>query len=298
MNVSTSINVMFGQGPVASQMKRVYDAGFRHMDINFNDWVDQKTGNGYFPCSEEQWQDWVQSIRKFSKQYGVVLNQAHGPLFNIFAEGERGDHLREMCGPTLKAAAELGIPWVVYHAGTAEGDFSSPEHVRNLKAENHRFFDPLVNLAEKLGAGIAIENMSDKFSRNHRGVYCAHTGDLVDLVDSFGSKQVGICWDTGHANLQGVNQRKELNRLGSRLKVLHVQDSDGKTDQHTAPFYGNIDWDQLLAGLRDIGYAGELTFEAHMLIRKVPISCQNVALQMLYQLGCELKRRFDALPVA
>ena len=59
MNVSTSINVMFGQGPVASQMKRVYDAGFRHMDINFNDWVDQKTGNGYFPCSEEQWQDWV-----------------------------------------------------------------------------------------------------------------------------------------------------------------------------------------------------------------------------------------------
>ena len=57
MNVSTSINVMFGQGPVASQMKRVYDAGFRHMDINFNDWVDQKTGNGYFPCSEEQWQD-------------------------------------------------------------------------------------------------------------------------------------------------------------------------------------------------------------------------------------------------
>ncbi|HBG76766.1 MAG TPA: hypothetical protein DDW86_07395, partial [Clostridiales bacterium] len=86
--------------------------------------------------------------------------------------------------------------------------------------------------------------------------------------------------------------------LGSRLKVLHVQDSDGKTDQHTAPFYGNIDWDQLLAGLRDIGYAGELTFEAHMLIRKVPISCQNVALQLLYQLGCELKRRFDALPVA
>lgn len=296
MNVSTSINVLFGQGPVALQMKRVYDAGFRHMDINFADWVDEKTGNGYFPCSDEQWQDWVQAVKLFSEQYGVTLDQAHGPLFNIFEEGEHGDHLRKMCAPTLEAAAELGIPWVVYHAGTEEGDFSSAAHPNKLKEANHRFFDPLVELAEKLGVGIAIENMSDKFARHGGGVYCARTEELIDLADSFGSKQVGICWDTGHANLQGVDQRTELNKLGSRLKVLHIQDSDGRTDQHTAPFYGNIDWNSLLAGLRDIRYAGDLTFEAHMLIRPVPVSCQDTALLLLYQLGCELKRRFDALP--
>ena len=58
MNVSTSINVFFGQGPVSAQMKRVYDAGFRHMDINISDWVDMPSGNGLFPASPQEWQNW------------------------------------------------------------------------------------------------------------------------------------------------------------------------------------------------------------------------------------------------
>lgn len=294
MNISTSINVFFGHGPVYTQMKRVYDAGFRYMDINFADWVDEPSGTGWFPQSSAAWDNWVEEIQRFKEDYGVTLNQAHGPLFNILDRGERGDHLRAMCLPTLRAAAKLGIPWVVFHAGTEEGNFQDPAHVASLLAKNHHFFDSLVEEAEKLNVGIALENMSDKFSKAG-GMYCARIEELIELCDSFQSKQVGICWDTGHANLQGVDQRASLNQLGSRLKCLHIQDSDGRTDQHTAPFYGNIDWNSVMRGLQDIHYAGDLTFEAHMIVRRVPENCQDAALALLYQIGCVLKQKFEGV---
>ena len=47
-------------------------------------------------------------------------------------------------------------------------------------------------------------------------------------------------------------------------------------------------------GLKEISYAGDLTFEAQMLVRCAPLSCQDVAAILLYQIGCELKRRFEA----
>lgn len=294
MNISKSINVFFGDGSVSAQMKRVYNAGFRHMDINFSDWVDIKDGRGFFPHSEAEWDSWLSEIETFAADYGVVLDQAHGPLFNIFEDTPRGEHLRNMCLSTIRAAARLGIPNVVFHPGTDKGDFEDPAHVEEIKARNHAFYDPLVAEAEKLGVVIAMENMPVA------SMYCSTAEQLIDFCDSFGSKAVGICskavgicWDTGHAHLRGVPQRESLNLIGERLKCLHVQDSDGKTDQHTAPFYGTIRWDDIIAGLQDIGYTGDLTFEAHMLVRKVPDSCKDAALTLLYQIGRELKRRFE-----
>lgn len=236
MNVSTSINVLFGHGTVSEQMKRVYDAGFRFMDINFCDWVESEENGTCFPSTEAQWDAWVQEIKTCAKQYGITLNQAHGPLFNIFEEGVRGEHLRVMCEKSIRAAHELGIPWVVFHAGTRDGDFSSKEHIAALKAENHAFFDPLVKVAEELHVGIAIENMSNHFEDSDE-MYCGTLDELLDLVDSFESEYVGICWD------------------------------------------------EIVGGLRDISYQGDLTFEAHMLIRPVPDACKDTALRLLYEIG-------------
>lgn len=292
--ISTSINVCFGQGSVRRQMKRVYNAGFTAMDINFSDWVELSQNGRFFPYSEAVWADWTDEIKRFADDYGVKLNQAHGPLFNIFEEGRRGDHLRRMCEKSLRAAAGLGIPWVVFHAGSDKGDFSSLEHIRRLKEANRRFFDPLAELAEKVHVGIALENMSDKFAAGDGGMYCSHLEDLIDLADSFKSPYVGICWDTGHAHLQGEVQSRCIAEIGPRLKALHLQDSDGRSDQHTAPYYGTIDWTDVMKGLRGIHYNGDLTFESHNLIHRVPDTCKDSALALLYQIGLALKAQLEA----
>lgn len=294
MQISTSINVCFGQGPVRQQMKRVYDAGFRAMDINFNDWVDMEEDGRFFPFSEEQWNDWIQEIKSFVNDYGITLTQAHGPLFNIFEESPRGEHLRQMCEKSLRAAAKLNIPWVVFHAGTGAGDFSSREHIEALKAANHAFFDPLVKVAEEVHVGIALENMFNAALPADGGMYCSITEDLIDLVDSFHSEYVGICWDTGHAHVQGVDQRACFHQMGDRLKVLHVHDNNGLRDQHTAPFFGTINWKEITKGLAEINYQGDFTFESQTLIHQVPDSCKDAALHLLYKIGRQLVAQIKA----
>lgn len=60
----------------------------------------------------------------------------------------------------------------------------------------------------------------------------------------------GACWDTGHAHVAHIDQRAGILALGRRLKALHVQDGDGISDTHTAPYYGAIDWEKSCARSR------------------------------------------------
>lgn len=292
MQISTSINVFFGHGTVSKQMKRVYDAGFRAMDINFSDWVEEEQNGSYFPFSEQEWNEWVEEIQSFVDEYGITLTQAHGPLFNILEDSPLAEHLRKICEKSIRAAHELHIPWVVLHPGTPDGFSSSKEQIAVAKKLNQDFFAPLVKIAEELKVGIALENMSNHFQETG-DMYCGSLDDLIELVDSFHSNYVGICWDTGHAHIEGVNQRACLNKIGNRLKVLHVQDNNGIIDQHTAPFYGTIHWDDVVDGLRDIDYKGDWTFEAQSLVRRVPDSCQDTALRLMHEIGVHLASQIN-----
>ena len=72
---------------------------------------------------------------------------------------------------------------------------------------------------------------------------------------------IGICWDTGHAHINGIKQSEALKYIGSRLKTLHLNDNFGEDDIHLAPFMGTIDWADVMQGLGAIGYDGLLNFE-------------------------------------
>ena len=99
---------------------------------------------------------------------------------------------------------------------------------------------------------------------------------------------VGACWDTGHAHLAGQDQPASLRELGERLHALHIADNHGATDEHMPPFFGGIDWPPILVALREIGYDGDFTFEAHNLVRRVPAACQAEAIRLLYQIGAHM----------
>ncbi len=287
MNVATSANVLFGCGNIEQQLTRIVQAGFHHIDINFGDWSGDSSPFPNSPFVQDNWEDWVLRIKQFGQENGVTYVQGHAPIYQTFQEGERSQFLYQMSQRSVKAAAMLGIPWLVFHAGTFPGTFDQ-SHREALKEKNLRWFAPFVQLAEEHSTGIAIENMADQFGQYEGGIFAANTEDLIDLVDRFHSPAVGICWDTGHAHIQGVSQPDMLRLIGNRLKALHIQDGNGKTDQHTAPFYGTIDWPPILQALRDIAFSGAFTFEAHMLIRVVPDSCKDAALQLLYHIGQEL----------
>ena len=49
--------------------------------------------------------------------------------------------------------------------------------------------------------------------------------------------------------------------VGSRLKVIHVNDNFATGDIHIAPFTGTVDWKDAMLGLKKTGYAGSINYE-------------------------------------
>ena len=149
-----------------------------------------------------------------------------------------------------------------HHTGMAEireiiGGLQMTEGARALAL---RIFGILAE-AEKYGVYILVENFNKMHVEN---VYWIDNApDLLALIKYVDHPLFRAVWDTGHANMQEMPQDEALRLLGDHVKALHVQDNNGKKDQHVAPFFGTLNVDSLMKGLKDVGYNGYFTFEAN-----------------------------------
>jgi sugar phosphate isomerase/epimerase len=135
-----------------------------------------------------------------------------------------------------------------------------------------------VQTGEKAGVGIAIENMSLRGPR-----FGASVGDLLWLIDQLASDNVGICWDTGHANLSKLDQARALTAIGKRLVALHIDDNDGRSDQHFTPMRGQVDWKAVMKTLHEIGYQGPFNLEVPGESRVTPSATKPAKAQYLFE---------------
>ena len=72
-----------------------------------------------------------------------------------------------------------------------------------------------------------------------------------------------MCLDIGHVTAYNENHKPEdaIRLLGDKIKVLHVHDNKGKTDQHLFPQYGMINWTEVAKALKEIGFKGVFSLE-------------------------------------
>ena len=91
---------------------------------------------------------------------------------------------------------------------------------------------------------------------------------MREFVDIAGMPRLHICWDIGHANVQGQNQYDDILAMGDELKALHIQDNYGNSDSHIMPLAGTTNFDKVIRGLLKIGYKGDFTFEACSTLRR------------------------------
>ena len=119
---------------------------------------------------------------------------------------------------------------------------------------------------------------------------CSFPEEFCSLIDEAGSGNFAACLDLGHAKVTeketGSSVSCFIRKLGKkRLQALHVHDSDGKNDLHTAPYTGEIDWDDVLTALSEISYDGDFTFEADPFLEKYPVEFVPSALSFLHDTG-------------
>ncbi|MCS7252711.1 MAG: sugar phosphate isomerase/epimerase [Armatimonadota bacterium] len=284
MRLATSLNVLFDPKRVTPEMaiERLAKAGFEALDFNFCDWLFDGS-----PFTGNEWAKWIDGIGRKAKSVGIPITQSHGPIFNKFADDERTRWLTHMSHRSIEAAGMLGAQWIVFEPETISGAFDEA-HIAYLRQRNLDWFAELLKTAEKAGVGIALENNADAFLRRERKIrrhYCSVPAELIDLVDAFNHPLIGICWDTGHANIQQLDQPAALRAIGKRLKALHIQDNDGLHDQHVLPFFGTIDWRPIVDALREIEYEGDFTYEVHNSVRPLPDELRDAALKLAVSIG-------------
>ncbi|WP_105615446.1 sugar phosphate isomerase/epimerase family protein [Vallitalea okinawensis] len=283
MRLSTSTNIMDRYCTVQNNVKiedcikSCAKAGYKVLDINL---CDMSTEG--MPLTLDNWEEWVDSIGELAATLGIEFSQSHSTFYNVSDKGiENRPWREELVRRAIIGSARLGVRWVVLHAGTVYNNGFSAE---KSKQSNLEYFAPHLDLAKKLGTGIALENLFDNPERNGRK-YCGTVEELIDIVDSFNDQSVGVCWDFGHGNLMGVDQNKALMKIGRRLVATHVADNFGFRDDHLAPFYGKIDWIPLMKTLKEINYQYDFTFEIHNFTDRIPVELRDTVLRHSVEIG-------------
>jgi sugar phosphate isomerase/epimerase len=174
-----------------------------------------------------------------------------GPSYSI-AHGDESARKQavEETAAAVRAAYRLGAPLVVLHPGTPTAQ--QPSAKDNRTDAFVRSVEELHAVAEPLGVRLALEVIPNRLG---------DAQSLVDLLEgALDLERLGLCLDTGHANILGdVSEAVEI--AGGYVIATHLHDNDGRADSHQVPFTGAIDWPTVLMAFRKIGYEGTWVFE-------------------------------------
>ena len=253
--------------------KLLHDAGFQGVDFNLNNWFSAAMIRADEPAPMDQPLEALYEVfrpyKEAAERQHMVVSQTHSPFPSWLPEKDAlNARVLEGQKKTIALTAYLGSKYCVIHPA----------------------FHP--------DSTTRLENM---FAGGTEGTrYAAVCSDFqqaaawIDrLNDIAGEELFGFCFDAGHCLLTGQNMRYSLNVIGKRLKVLHINDNDGHTDWHVAPYMGVGNWEAFIDGLRDIGYDGDLSFETFNVLNRYPEPMWRTALQLIAETGAYFGKRIQ-----
>jgi sugar phosphate isomerase/epimerase len=271
-------------------IRRTREVGFKVIDFNtclFSRHKSELIG--------DDWEVRTTEIANEAAKLGVEFSQSHlpFPLPNIrnkdpyAEEGEKNEFFRFGLERAIRVASMLGVKWAVIHpVQNLNTDEYSMES--DLKY-NHEIYDEFIDLAARLGVGIAFENMADIDGRRRFGTT---PDELITLIESYNSRHVKACWDFGHVNRCFEDQIRPLEKIGPYLRATHVDDNIGKDDLHTIPFFGTIPWSKIMTALKQINYTGDFNFELSC-YRRTPEALREPLVRYIYEVGTYLVGLYD-----
>jgi len=235
LGISTAIYQKIPLG--ARQIAEIRQSGITRIELLL------KPGN--FDCRNRPQ---IAEVLEECRKQGVTIVSVHGPLglpYNSEDEGKRQIVLEKSLS-AIQFAEEVGASIYVAHFGRKE---HSKKTVTVLLARTDKFRIKLTT-----------ENM---------GMLPGY----MPIVDDIGSDRFGITVDIGHPRdsddinpfVKKEKARQTLAQCGDRVFHVHLHetfDLEKKAD-HRPPLHedGVIEWGEVFAGLKDIGYRGELMFE-------------------------------------
>lgn len=282
-------------------------AGFSCGDFSLNSYLTntalyQFESNDFFSRTTNELEHFFAPHKAAAEAAGICINQMHMPYPNYVPGGSRdlNDYLRNVVAPrSMEICAFFNCPYIVVHGfklarflGSEDAEWSAME----------QFLDFLAPAAKETGITICVENLYETVGGHIVEGPCCNVRKAAERIDRMNDRYhgevLGFCFDTGHANLVGIDCESFITGLGSRLKVLHIHDNDGVGDLHQIPFTftrtrentASTDWEGFVRGLRNVSFSGVLSFETAPVLTSFPEIMKEDALAFLAKIGNTFSR--------
>ena len=199
------------------------------------------------------------------KSAGLFVGQVHLPYLPNGSECYEWNNYKSfedyILMPTIRGieiCSEMGCKTAVIHP--YYGD--DPE---DTWKGNIEFICKLLPVLENCGVKLALENVYAHDGKNYLDSYVAYPQQLMKYIEYFDSDYIGICLDTGHANIFGIDVVAAVKLFGKKLFALHTNANAGE-DQHAIPmtvpgWLDKVDYELMAQTLAEVGYEGTMNFE-------------------------------------
>jgi sugar phosphate isomerase/epimerase len=199
------------------------DQGVTALEIGLNapEYVDYRNGSE------------LQRLLDALSSSGVRAHSIHSPFGAQYDISSLDDSIHERGVDSLIDSIELAsvidADKVIVHAS----DHLNGERSHRMERARGVLREMGVVAAES-GIVLALENLPP----GHLG----HTPEeIISLLDRTDRGSVGVCFDSGHANMSG-HFMEFASALLPLAVTIHLHDNDGTADQHAFPGLGSIDW--------------------------------------------------------
>jgi sugar phosphate isomerase/epimerase len=87
---------------------------------------------------------------------------------------------------------------------------------------------------------------------------------MIETIDTISDPRVSACLDVGHAHCNSTTPVLNwIEKLGDRIRYVHIHDNDGTSDQHLAIGEGNIAFDDVCSALNQYSPDAIWALEMH-----------------------------------
>jgi len=252
------------------------EAGFEA--IEFNSDIEE-----YYTDAHDK--EYYKKIKELCDDLGIEITQAHAPFrfARDMADEEKAKiHFKEIIRG-MEHSSYLGTKMIVVHP-LSHINLNTEENDDKMYEYNMKYYRSLIPYAEEYNMKIAIENIPDCITKTSKG--------LLELLNDLDNEAFTVCYDVGHANICGQNPADMIREIGKHVGCTHIHDNDGISDRHTLPYYGNIEWENVMRAFADISYEGNLNYEAGLFVRNIPVNLRNEGAKYMAKIGKYLIERY------
>ena len=201
-------------------------------------------------------------VKREAGAAGLELSSLASGLFWDYSltsnNPETREKAKQIAGKMLEFASYLGVDTILVVPGAVDVFFKPGGEVVSYEVVYERALSALKELApvaEKYKVNIGVENVWNKFLLSPL--------EMRDFIDKAGSPFVGAYFDVGNVILTGYPEQW-IRILGKRIKKVHLKDfrsSVGNANGFVDLMEGDVNWKEVIAALKEIGYDGYLTAE-------------------------------------